>query len=621
MKDKIRFAAVLAAGLPSLAIAATTNVTTVADLIGAVRDATSGTEIVVMKSGSPYIFTAGDKDVVGHLYARVRITLRGETDNPDDVVLVGNANRILYLAQPNNVIRNLTFKDGDCSGYDKRTSDPKDQLRGGAIASAKGTDSSTIISNCVFLSCKSSGGGGACGAYNANNAYFGRYFNCRFADNSTTGIGGGAIYSAYSIDGCMFLTNTMTAASANGGAVYSAGEIIGSTFEGNKLTDTGSNSKYGGGAVFQPANTAFASVSISNSSFIANSVQSHCGGAIRSAHDGLIVVNCGFDGNTTVSGNGGALYAMSMVIGCGFTNNVSVSGNGGALSDVSMALGCSIVSNAAYYGGGAFDCVLTGCYMASNYAYRCGAAADSKLYACTNRANNGGGYTELGKKDSSGCYAEDCVFLDAGRGSTTMFGSCGFNRCRFENIKGGRMLTPYVAMTNSLVANGSGFTLFYNLNAASSMVNCTIVSNSYTLTSGSSQVLTAANCFFFGNKIGMTEVDINDSAAGLFLALDNCILSAASNSYIPDYATSGTLNYYGNSLLKPGFVGAAKCPANPFAITRRSPAFNKSGTVQDWMATATDIRGDGYPRLRDGKVNIGCYQCWLNPKGLTISFF
>lgn len=50
----------------------------------------------------------------------------------------------------------------------------------------------------------------------------------------------------------------------------------------------------------------------------------------------------------------------------------------------------------------------------------------------------------------------------------------------------------------------------------------------------------------------------------------------------------------------------------------RFPAVKKAGAVADWMATATDIRGEGYPRLRDGKVNIGCYQCWLDPLGMVL---
>ena len=56
-----------------------------------------------------------------------------------------------------------------------------------------------------------------------------------------------------------------------------------------------------------------------------------------------------------------------------------------------------------------------------------------------------------------------------------------------------------------------------------------------------------------------------------------------------------------------------------YALKRSSPAVGQ-GLVQDWMTDATDIRQDpACPRLRDGKVDIGCYQCWLDPVGLWFS--
>ena len=52
-----------------------------------------------------------------------------------------------------------------------------------------------------------------------------------------------------------------------------------------------------------------------------------------------------------------------------------------------------------------------------------------------------------------------------------------------------------------------------------------------------------------------------------------------------------------------------------YALKRGSPAREK-GLVQDWMTGALDIRNDeSYPRLREGKVDIGCYECWLDPAG------
>ena len=42
------------------------------------------------------------------------------------------------------------------------------------------------------------------------------------------------------------------------------------------------------------------------------------------------------------------------------------------------------------------------------------------------------------------------------------------------------------------------------------------------------------------------------------------------------------------------------------------------GLKEDWMETAFDIRGDGFPRLRDGKADIGCYQSYLPATGLYL---
>ena len=51
-------------------------------------------------------------------------------------------------------------------------------------------------------------------------------------------------------------------------------------------------------------------------------------------------------------------------------------------------------------------------------------------------------------------------------------------------------------------------------------------------------------------------------------------------------------------------------------MKQKSPLVGK-GLVLDWMADATDFAGN--PRLRDGKVDIGCYQCWLDPVGIVFS--
>lgn len=617
--NKISLSFLLAACVSATVGATPIEVSSVAQLMSAVSNAEAGDEIVIKSSGSPYEFSSTDFDTYAHLYARVKITLRGETGNPDDVVLVGNDKRILYLSQISNIIRDLTFRNGNATGYAQGKN-------GGAIVSAKAQDFTSVISNCVFESSQAAIGG-ACACWKVNDSYFGKYIRCSFIDNSANGTGGGALHNAYSVENCIFRNNRATSASSNGGAVSGAAEIVGSIFEGNALTDDGNNSACGGGAVYLPTNDRYDLTTISNCTFTANSTLKQHGGAIRAAENaGLAVVDCVFNGNSTTAGYGGAAYGIPSIVDCVLSNNCTTSGFGGALASVPSVMGCTIVSNATSssngFGGGVYDCTLTGCYLSSNYAYRCGAAADSRLYACTNASNKAGDFYEFGPATGGwGCYAEDCVFDGVGASNKRVFGSTGFNRCRFANVSAGsRLFTTYVAMTNSLVANcQSNFTLLYNLSEPSDWINCTIVSNVYTLVAGSgnSNVLIVENCFLYDNKIGSDYVDIDNTAYSVVSSFNSCILSAASDGYI---SGSNNLNYYGSANFKPGFVGIELDQENPYAITTRSPAYKKDGVVEGWMATATDIRGEGFPRLRDGLVNIGCYQCWDKEPGLTIVF-
>jgi hypothetical protein len=61
---------------------------------------------------------------------------------------------------------------------------------------------------------------------------------------------------------------------------------------------------------------------------------------------------------------------------------------------------------------------------------------------------------------------------------------------------------------------------------------------------------------------------------------------------------------------KPRFVGEGEVPYEP----KYSSLLRGWGLLLDWMTEdATDLAGN--PRVREGKVDIGCYQCWLKLKG------
>ena len=96
----------------------------------------------------------------------------------------------------------------------------------------------------------------------------------------------------------------------------------------------------------------------------------------------------------------------------------------------------------------------------------------------------------------------------------------------------------------------------------------------------------------------------------------------ATNTLRSEFVADGSVAYkFGVDGVKkdPGFVGATVDPENPFALSRKS-TLRKKGAYADWMATATDIRGAGYARTRDGKVDIGCYECLIPDPGFLLLF-
>ena len=67
----------------------------------------------------------------------------------------------------------------------------------------------------------------------------------------------------------------------------------------------------------------------------------------------------------------------------------------------------------------------------------------------------------------------------------------------------------------------------------------------------------------------------------------------------------------------PKFMGG-KDAAHPFSLRRTSSLIGK-GAYAAWMDGTNDIRGEGYPRANGTSVDLGCYQCWLNPIGTVFS--
>lgn len=335
------------------------------------------------------------------------------------------------------------------------------------------------------------------------------------------------------------------------------------------------------------------------------------GGAIclRQKNDATIISNCVFIGNQALHGGAVSSYfstpeTAGEIYDCTFSNNSTTdAGYGGAVNIARFCEKCIFENNIAKNGGAAANTILTNCWHSGNHAIN--TAGGSELFMST---------------------AVNCVFDRVGISGKSIFQSCGLNGCRMVATNG-YLFAAATSVTNCLIAGGSGFYLLLNPKEGASLVNCTIVGNQYaSLTTGSSsdKVTDVINCFFYGNRFSNTKLyDIGSSADAGVRRFTNCIFS-----HLDDYTPpgSGNLNYYNDATFNPGFVGAAKDPEHPYAIRRKSPAFHENsaatgitGDATIWSAADTDIRGEGFPRLRDGKVDIGCYQCWLNPLGIIFS--
>ena len=154
--------------------------------------------------------------------------------------------------------------------------------------------------------------------------------------------------------------------------------------------------------------------------------------------------------------------------------------------------------------------------------------------------------------------------------------------------------------------------------AGSICESCTIADNLCekmfisTSTEGATEVV---NCIFAGNRNASGEARNlwYDKATYNKIRLQNCLIGSGRNPAVaPPYEEANTVTNDNAKFVKDGSRDA-------YALKRSSPAIGK-GLIQDWMTDVTDIRQDpACPRLRDGKVDIGCYQCWLDPVGMWFS--
>ena len=533
----------------------------------------------------------------------------------------------------------------------------------------------TVITNCAFRGNKS-GQGGAVGStkvhyfvqdcFFTNNVadnsggclFYGNVINCDFVGNGSVGIymntatncwfygnqplTGQTIFegtSASSVVNCLFETNviplTMWADIVRAGMVVNChftnnvsnvegmvdalgGTVTNCTFHGNK-----------GGA--QGRGTVTDAARVINCRFTSN-YGYNCGGVtVRSVTNAQGVVyrsyvkDCYFGDNTTGDGGGAAALRNKMsyegisadklaepvivLDHCTFEKNYGGSGrNGGAIMNGATNIPEGVAQESLIL---CTNCVFTGNRASAASGIYRSTAIDCKFFdniAGTSIYHKGydAGYSRLIECEITGGNLYHCsVDRSWIHGVTNV---CAFNDANY--------------VTNTLVSgcvfpSSHGVVGHYASWDAvpSEFVNCTFVANKGRFF-WNTNIVNFVNCAFFNNTnesgvataVSFSEAKVNNGA----ITFDHCAFGPLVDAAKP---LVGTDLY---EIANPRFCAGRKgYESEPYyALLPSSPLRGKG---RDVGFSAGDMDLAGHLRLRDGKLDLGCYECWLNPKGMILN--
>lgn len=206
---------------------------------------------------------------------------------------------------------------------------------------------------------------------------------------------------------------------------------------------------------------------------------------------------------------------------------------------------------------------------------------------------------------SGGKSSIGAVFRFVNNGDCNCLSNCVLRNCR--------------AYTAGVMYGGSLVDCVVSNNAT--VVNCTFADNKLHSTYGfvkndnaGEHPLRFKNCIFSNNrKANGTLADISGYRATNCVVYANCLYGA----------DDGTMPWVdgGSNLMNADvrFVGekGETLEAPAYSLRTSSPARGK-GDASVFGEDAHDLAGN--PRKRDGKLDLGCYQCWLNPIGFILTF-
>lgn len=540
-----------------------------------------------------------------------------------------------------------------------------------SVASGGGGAHSVTAYRTVFRNNKAANNGGgvyACDLYDcvvSNNTavvYGGGGYNVTYATNTliagnSAEYGGGAANGSsqdpesYVLNDCVVSNNV---AVSNGGGLYRQSARGGCVIAGN-------TADCGGGAYESPladctiaGNRAIA-LSAGNGGGTYNCPLSGCeitgnvslsnGGGVYDNTAGNVISNCVISFNA-VSNNASTAYGGGICIGGCTVTHCTINGNaamewtneigktitgtgGGAATGKNLPVGtlknCVIRDNYAYaYGGGARGLRLVDCTLSDNINFNT-AGTSPNAYDC----------------DLEGCDVSGTM-VEAGSASRTVFRDIGGEVAVTAEENPYRQLTLSAKTvyhvpncTNCLFRDNrltaSSSYMFSGINNAAgscSLVNCTIVSNNSAnmfYRFQNEMTMKVVNSVIYGNRNrpGTADQDMKDyNCDSGALRFSHCAYGVSSLSgETSDWFDAGDFCIGGeNGLSGPGFAWG-RVPEHPYSLGWTSPLLGL-GKTDEWMTDACDLRGDEdggrYRRLRDGRVDLGCYQ-WWSMAGMTIS--
>lgn len=589
------------------------EMTPVQQLVYAVTNAPAN-GVVLIEPGT-YTFTGAEygnleDSVTNLLYSSKQgVMIIGDTDlsrrdwNDGDEPVIINVNgkgRLFRFTQSNCSVRNLAVTGCTHPG-----------ANGFICMGSYGVY--PVFTNCVF---RNTSGYGQRNAFH-NTAYNSRLYDCAYTNNSARLNGDKGVY------GCDFIGNT---------GLFENMDAYGCRFEANSS----------GGYLDRP-------LVLSNCSFIAN--EGGGSGMIQlTSAQATQIADCTFEKNTNtlIRLNLNESVAGSVeVSGCTFSSNVvtkdaqlySRGAHSLSLMICNTTNGTKVAASSAVWSRFIVkDTIFEGSQFTTEGTRR-GMAEVFGVTAtgCTFRAFNSSFPHTIGDNTyaMSACNSRlACCDISGGDVS-----DCVLDRCSLHDVGNPAYacFRDYCRVTNTLVANCGKMLYVANYDNAGGIhdaefVNCTFANNdalTYRSLYGgdSTNDLKFVNCLFNSNTNGSgKETDIsmmNGSTATL-----NCWISKVSF----DHCFYGKFEAYGNLTAEsfaaktngvdtlslcvdPKFVKDSRPDAPYWSLLPKSPIIGK-GDASIWTAGDVDLAGK--LRLKDGRVDPGCYQCWLREPGMTI---